>query len=708
MDTQLDITPSEEQTKIIDSIQNKSVVVNSVAGAGKTTTLIFIATSNKNKKILQITYNKQLKLEVRNKMKKYNIENVEIHTYHSVAVKYYDPKCFTDDGIINILEKDIPPQKTPYYDIIVIDEVQDMTPNYYELVYKFMTDINFKSNVLVLGDENQGVYEFKNADTRFLTLSHKIWKSSNFDKLTLNQSYRVTKQIAWFVNNVMLGYNRIISHKESKHKVYYYKKSIYNIHSQIFTKIKNFFKLGYKPEDIFVLSPTLRNANNPIKKLENILVKNNIPVYFSRNEEEGIDEKIIAGKTVFTTYHQSKGRERKIVFVFGFDESYFDFFAQDKNRMSCPPELYVAITRASEILCIIEHDKNESLSFLKVNPDYFYMHSQYIEYYHNTKNNNKDNKNNKKEIKDKNKEKTKIHNTSVNDLTMYLSEMTMRQLSQMIRVNMLFDIITPPQEKYTVDIPSNVTMKNGLVEDVSDLNGLVIPAIYEANIIDGKSSIQKIVENYCSNATKENRAYIDNKKKELIKHQKNPISIYLILGNLYIALTENILSKLNQINKYDWLSADIIKICHKNIKNNISKEAKYEQLITNNNHNTFDYEHKKYGLISITSRIDAIDDESLWEIRCTSNLNIEHMMQLIIFAWMWEQSKSDKKKYKIINIRTGEVRELKYNDFIIKEIMELIFINKYEQKTKDNDIMFLEKCKKMRRKYDDRDYEVFL
>jgi superfamily I DNA/RNA helicase len=280
-----------------------------------------------------------------------------------------------------------------------------------------------------------------------------------------------------------------------------------------------------------VLSPTLRNANNPIKKLENILVKNNIPVYFSRNEEEGIDEKIIAGKTVFTTFHQSKGRERKIVFVFGFDESYFDFFAQDKNRMSCPSELYVAITRASEILCIIEHDKNESLSFLKVNPDYFYMHSQYIEYYHNNKNNNKDNKENKenkKEIKDKNKEKTKIHNTSVNDLTMYLSEMTMRQLSQMIRVNMLFNVINPPQEKYTVDIPSNVTMQNGLVEDVSDLNGLVIPAIYEANIMDGKSSIQKIVENYCSNATKENRAYIDNKKKELIKHQKNPISIYFI------------------------------------------------------------------------------------------------------------------------------------------------------------------------------------
>jgi hypothetical protein len=684
----MDIKPSDEQKLIVNSIKQNNVVVNSVAGAGKTTTLIFIAKDNPEKKILQITYNKQLKLEVRDKMKKYNINNVEIHTYHSMAVKYYDPLCFTDDNIINLLEKNKKIKNSLFYDIIVIDEVQDMTPNYYELVYKFITDINFNGVILVLGDNYQGVYEFKNADTRFLTLSHKIW-GKNFDTLNLHQSYRVTKQIAWFVNNVMLGNNRIVSNKENNNKIYYYKKSIYNIHNQLFTKIKYFLKNGYKPEDLFILSPTLKSANNPIKKLENIMVKNNIPVYFSRNEEEGIDEKIIAGKAVFTTFHQSKGRERKIVFVFGFDDSYFDFFAQDKNRYTCPAELYVAVTRSSDILFVIEHDKNESLSFLKIKPDDFFKYSQYIEY------NCLENKQNKQKKETNKKIKEKIHTTSVSDLTGYLSEMTMREIGMLI----LPLFTTEKQPFHNIEIPSNVKMKNGLVEDVSDLNALIIPAIYEAHITGNKSKVQKTVEDICENETKENKIYVENKKQELMKYQNNVVSIYLILGNLYIALTENILSKLNQIDRYDWLTEHIIKSCHKNIKQNINKDSEYEVSICKEGY--FSYKHKKYGTINITGRYDAINSECLWEIKCVNSINIEHMLQLMIYAWIYDQINSENIKYKIINIRTGEVKELRYNEYVIKEITELIFINKYEQKTKDTDIIFLEKCKKIRRKYED-------
>ena len=49
------LKPSDEQKIIIDAVSNnKNVIVNAVAGSGKTTTLLFIAQQNKNKKILQI------------------------------------------------------------------------------------------------------------------------------------------------------------------------------------------------------------------------------------------------------------------------------------------------------------------------------------------------------------------------------------------------------------------------------------------------------------------------------------------------------------------------------------------------------------------------------------------------------------------------------------------------------------------------------
>lgn len=681
------MNPSEEQEKVINLItQNKSVVVNSVAGAGKTTTLLFIAEKNKDKKILQITYNKQLKLEVRNKVKKTGIQNVEIHTYHSLAVKFYDPNCYTDDNIIKVLKNnvEIKTQSQIKYDIIVIDEVQDMTPNYYELIYKFMSDINFNSTMLILGDIYQGVYEFKNADTRYLTMSHKIWKNNNFEHLVLHQSYRVTHQIATFVNNIMLGDNRIISNKFGK-KVCYYKKNIHFIAAELFGKIKYYFSQGYTAQDIFILCPTLKSENNPIKKLENIMVKNNIPVYFSRNDEEGIDENIISGKAVFTTFHQSKGRERKIVIVFGFDNTYFDFYAKEKPRDTCPSELYVAVTRASEILILIHHNQNEQLSFFKGE----ILNNEYIEYL---------------EAKQINKQNNKInlfnmHKTTIKSITSFLSEMSMRKI--LPKIPHIFE--KTKDANNIIDIPLNVKMKSGLVEDVSDLNSLVIPAIYEANITRENSSMHKVVEGFFMNETKENKSYIENKKRELMLNKQDPISVYLLLGNLYIAFTENILSKLNQIDRYDWLSKKIIKTCHKNIKNNIKDDAKYKQIITDENDNCVKINHKKYGLICISGRIDAYDSDTLWEIKCTTKITIEHLIQLIVCSWMWEKSMKSRlgeKKYKIINIRTNEVYELKYNNEIVEEIIELCFYNKYESRIKDSDIIFLEKCKKIRKQYD--------
>ena len=45
-----------------------------------------------HKKILLLTYNAKLKIETREKIKSYNIKNMEAHSYHSFCVKYYDNK----------------------------------------------------------------------------------------------------------------------------------------------------------------------------------------------------------------------------------------------------------------------------------------------------------------------------------------------------------------------------------------------------------------------------------------------------------------------------------------------------------------------------------------------------------------------------------------------------------------------------------------
>ena len=47
------------------------------------------------------------------------------------------------------------------------------------------------------------------------------------------------------------------------------------------------------------------------------------------SDDAKLDDKIINNKIVFTTYHQSKGRERKVVILYSFDESYFTYYSYD-------------------------------------------------------------------------------------------------------------------------------------------------------------------------------------------------------------------------------------------------------------------------------------------------------------------------------------------------------------------------------------------
>jgi superfamily I DNA/RNA helicase len=169
---------SEEQSFVIQHIKNgENAIVNAVAGSGKSTTVLSIATSTKSLKTIQFTYNSMLRHEIKEKTETLGIKNLDVHTYHSMAVKYYYSGAYTDTGIRHILANKLAPRiHIPKKDIVVIDEAQDMTPLYFQLVVKFTMDMNHPFQLVVLGDFMQGLYEFKGADTRFLTLAHKIWE----------------------------------------------------------------------------------------------------------------------------------------------------------------------------------------------------------------------------------------------------------------------------------------------------------------------------------------------------------------------------------------------------------------------------------------------------------------------------------------------------------------------------------------------------
>ena len=148
------INPSEEQMAIINAIKaGNHVQVDAVAGSGKTTTVLSLAHYNSEKIIVQITYNSDLKTEVREKQKQYSkimkLDNLEIHNSHSFATTYYDKDAHNDIGLEAILDKNMEPKKPlPLIKILGLDEIQDMNELYYRFVLKILRDTNNYQNIL--------------------------------------------------------------------------------------------------------------------------------------------------------------------------------------------------------------------------------------------------------------------------------------------------------------------------------------------------------------------------------------------------------------------------------------------------------------------------------------------------------------------------------------------------------------------------------
>src|SRR3989338_2688468 len=146
--------PSVEQQIIIDNFKSgKNIIVNSVAGSGKTSTMLFCcqnvqninskskSTSTSTSNVLIVTYNARLKLETRKKIKELELKNVECHSYHALVTKYYS--CSQNDlQLKNILKNDLKIKRLLIADYIMIDEAQDMSLDYFNLIYKILKDSN--------------------------------------------------------------------------------------------------------------------------------------------------------------------------------------------------------------------------------------------------------------------------------------------------------------------------------------------------------------------------------------------------------------------------------------------------------------------------------------------------------------------------------------------------------------------------------------
>jgi DNA polymerase III epsilon subunit-like protein len=664
---------SAEQRFIVTACTNgENVIVDAVAGSGKTTTLLGIAAASSISPILAILFNRSLKEETR--IRAAHLPFLEVHNYHALARKYYDNTIQNDSGITKVINNGTKPIKSlPRWTRIIIDEVQDMNPLYYRLIVKVIRDLGNKElKLTIMGDRFQSIYSFLQADTRFLTHADQLHTTITgpWTRASLSTTYRCSKTICAFINESLIGYERLrpASNLEG-HLVTYINGSPFDAHRYLFRQIQTFLYQGYKPDDIFILAPSVKVKlkDTPVKMLENALVNAEIPVYVPSEDEvdisHGAQGNPTQGKLVITTFHQSKGLERQIVIIYNFDDSYYKIFNRDADPNILSAELYVAMTRCKKHLFLVHDGKQPALRYFKDPSD------EYVRFI-NTKGIDIE------ELPaisvDKTNEKPRNHIFKASEFTNYLTAEAILEA----RSHLTIQSISDPYTK--IPLTSMIETAPKRFEIVSDLNGIAIPAIYEWRL---RKHIRIAEEE--KEGMKYSQRY--NELRQQIGSAKEPnITTILEIANIFQAM-DGYHYKVAQIKDYTWVTNAEIEPCMKILEDNLDEDdIQYEvsipeQVCTN---------------YTVMGRVDAFSQKknTLWEIKCTDSLDASHEIQLAVYAWMFSRQFPQKFlniEFHLLNIRTGECRQVSATKQKLDEMIAFLVAEKTRTPPKKTDEEFI-------------------
>lgn len=357
-------SPSPEQKEVIAAIERgENIKIIATAGAGKTTTIIQLAQAFPQKKFLVLLYNRQLSRDTTERLKSYGITNLHVHTYHGLGVQHYNGGCINDTGLIRTIKNKLLPKKPLSFDVLCLDEQQDMTQILYHFVSMVIShntkNIDNNTQLVLVGDPNQEIYEYNGASHLFLTIPHKLFTSNRpWHTIHHNTTYRFGTGIASFLNQFVprpppFNQEILVGRPTSNDQPVYLICDFFESHPYIDYLLKS------TPHDqILFLAPSISSSfmQNFANK---IATQTDGKVYIAKTD---FDHFSAAGKIIFCTFHQAKGIEREVV-IMSFDSSYNNFYSHGDGSMASNAQ-YVALTRAKKTLVLVQHISTPPAPFL--------------------------------------------------------------------------------------------------------------------------------------------------------------------------------------------------------------------------------------------------------------------------------------------------------------------------------------------------------
>lgn len=349
-----------------------NVAVDAVAGSGKTTTILGMCerlhAAKPDAHVLILSYNRALCDETQARVNKFGFDSfVDVRTFYKFAGVLSKTVCFTEPDLRQVLEI-LGTLTCPKYDMVVVDEAQDMKEPYFRLT-KLAAQSSPDCTLVVVGDEMQSLYEFASADARFLTHAPEVFHElpKPWKRFSLPHTYRCSQAICDFVNDTMLGHERLrcgIPHIIGEVTYVHHERQFHV--EYVADTIKELVQSGkYGCRDIFVLTNSTNNdwrcqaIASRLRKLE----KSNEHSMVILDDATPATHENTRNKITFSTFHRTKGLERKVVFVLNYDVTY-----TPRGYTSCPEVHYVAATRAKEKLYLLHDSEWHILPYINYGP----------------------------------------------------------------------------------------------------------------------------------------------------------------------------------------------------------------------------------------------------------------------------------------------------------------------------------------------------
>jgi hypothetical protein len=303
----------------------------------------------------------------------------------------------------------------------------------------------------------------------------------------------------------------------------------------------------------------------------------------------------------------------------------------------------------------------------------------------------------------------------------------------------LIDTIFIPidvMEKKELEIPSILPTKTGF-EEISDLNGNVLPIMFYDHLLARRSKnhkcvFQQLILSQIQHFKPKKHTFLKEIVQNMPKTCESP-SDYLYLANLHLAIEEKLYSKISQIeaDEYNWLSDSVIQQCYDRLDTVLhldemgsecnsnecnSSEWTPEKVLIHGsaNEDHIEIDHCLMAhlgdefLFRFTARVDLWTENTIWEWKCTSKITVEHKIQLVIYAWLWHmvyasstssssssKEKEEKKIFRLFNLKTGELFELSANVEQLTTIVVAVIKGKYLTKTKKEETDYLETARQL-------------